>query len=66
MKPKSKQPLPPSGFTFNGWGVFNWGRSLNEVHRLRRDAIKITLEKGKTWKDVKDHMAVVKVKCTVI
>lgn len=62
----SEQPIPKKGTTFAGWAAFNWGQSRGEVHRTRKAARESCCDPGQTWNDVKDHMAVVKVKCIVI
>lgn len=61
-----KQPLPKKGTEFTGWATFNWGFSHNKVYRTRKLAQQSLLDKGESWSDVKNYMAVVKVKCTVI
>jgi len=76
-KKSKKQPMPKKGYTFTGWAIFNWGMSRDEVYRTRKEAMKVCYEgnitfksgkreEAKCWNDVKDHMAVVKVKCIVI
>lgn len=66
MKAKPKQPKIKKGTTFSGWATFNWGIGHNVVFPTRKGAQLSVTPNGKTWNDVKDHMAVVKVKCTVI
>ncbi len=63
---KSKQPKPERGTKFNGWATFNWSNRINEVYRTRKQAQDSCCGSGETWDDVKDHMAVVKVKCIVV
>lgn len=72
-----KQPKPKKGYKFTGWAVFNWGISHDRVFRTRKEAHEYCWknERGKKngrlaiatcWNDVKDHMAVVKVKVSVL
>lgn len=70
MKKKQKQPLPKPGDSFTGWAVYNWGMPWNKVYRTRKEARAYCARNNTTagigsWHDVKDHMAVVKVKCIV-
>ena len=66
-----KQPTPKKGFEFTGWATFNWGICHNRVFRTRREAI-MSLTHGSdgdqyhTWQEMRSHMKVVKVKCTVL
>jgi hypothetical protein len=74
MKKKEVQPTPKPGFEFTGWATFNWGRCHRMVFRTRKEAIQSCIENGilanhvgeATWADVKGHMKVMKVKCTVL
>lgn len=80
-KNSKKQPIRKTGYSFTGWAVFNWGISHDRVFRTRKEAqeycwktmsgksIQVTagiFRKPNSWEEVKDHMSVVKVKCTVI
>lgn len=74
---KQKQPTPRKGYSFTGWAVFNWGISYDRVFRTRKQAQESCwkgsnyVRNGKifpalSWNNVKDHMKVVKVKCSVL
>lgn len=63
---KQKQPTPKKGESFTGWATYNWGMPHNRVFRTRKQAQDFCCDSHETWSDVKDHMKVVKVKCTVI
>ena len=76
-KSSKTQPIPKKGVSFTGWAIFNWGVSHDIVFRTRKQAKEhcwkgnVTMKNNKheaatCWNDVKDHMAVVKVKCTII
>lgn len=67
-KSKNSQPIPQKGSIFSGWAVFNWGICYHKVFRTRKEAKEYCYKMvsgGESWDDVKDHMAVVKVKCIV-
>lgn len=79
-KNNNKQPLPEKGYEFTGWAVFNWGISHDRVFRTRKEAQEYcyklggkcvknrdgSLREPSCWNEVKNHMAVVKVKCKVV
>lgn len=79
-KSKKKQPMPKKGDSFNGWAVYNWGISHDKVFRTRKQGQEYCFKLGgksikqndgtyrepTCWNEVKDHMAVVKVKCIVL
>lgn len=77
MKKSKKQPKPKKGDTFISWAVYNWGFCYQKTFRTRKQAHEYCWKNGRKrskgkliestcWNDVKDHMAVVKVKCKVI
>lgn len=69
MKTKREiQPIPKKGFEFTGWTTFNSGICHSRVYRTREEAINALTGNGYdyTWDELKGHMKIVKVKCTVL
>lgn len=77
MKKTKKQPKPKKGEVFTSWAVYNWGICYAKTFRTRKEAKDYCWKTGRkfqdnkllsasNWDDVKDHMAVVKVKCIVL
>ena len=77
MKSSKKQPIPKKGDTFTSWAIYNWGICHQRTFRTRKEAKEYCWKNGRKhidgkllpaidWHDVKDHMAVVKVKCIVL